>query len=175
MSGLIIPKTYVELDGSLVFLAGPIRGAPNWQDDAASFLLAQEPDLTIASPRREVRPAILDYVLKGDEKIFSRQRAWERYYLDVASETGAILFWLPGEVEHKCEKPYGAMTRKELGDWSTAYKLLGGDGIRFCIGSDGKFSELNILRYDLSQDAPDKNIFETLEDTCLEAIRLAKE
>ncbi len=35
MAKVIIPKTYVkEVQTSLIFLAGPIRGAPNWQDEA---------------------------------------------------------------------------------------------------------------------------------------------
>ena len=52
MSKLILPKTYISnLDMPLIFLAGPIRGAPNWQDDAIRFLFSQEKNLAIASPR----------------------------------------------------------------------------------------------------------------------------
>lgn len=45
--------------------------------------------------------------------------------------------------------------------------------MRFCVGSDGKFSELHTIEYDLKLDAPDKKIFKTLEETCIEALRLA--
>jgi hypothetical protein len=31
--------------------------------------------------------------------------------------------------------------------------------VRFCVGSDGKFQELDIIEYDLKLDAPDKKFF----------------
>lgn len=172
MGKIIIPKTYVEkLDAPLIFLAGPIRSAPNWQDKAIEILFSQEPNLIIASPRRGIRENIFKYLVTDNENYFPRQRTWERHYLNIASKTGAILFWLPGEAEHDCEKAYGAMTRIELGQWMTRYSF--DKNIRFCIGSDGKFSELDTIKYDLSIDAPDKRIINTLEETCKETIRLA--
>src|SRR3989344_8374238 len=116
MQQVIIPNTYLSvINTPLIFLAGPIRGAPNWQDKAIELLFAQQPDLTVAFPRRGIRESIAPYIAKGDDHFFTRQRAWERLYLDLAAKTGAILFWLPRELEHKCEKVYGAMTRVELG------------------------------------------------------------
>ena len=172
MSQLIIPNTYVEkVDNPLIFLAGPIRSAPNWQDKAIGILFAKNPDLTIVSPRRGIRDKIADYVVQGKEDYFSRQRAWERHYLDIASQTGAVLFWLPGELEHNCGKVYGAMTRVEIGQWMTNYKH--DNSIKFCVGSDGNFSELPTIQYDLSLDAPDKQIKGSLENTCEEALGLA--
>lgn len=172
MSKLIIPKTYVqELDAPLIFLAGPIRSAPNWQDEAIKILFSKEPNLIIASPRRGIRDNIAKYIISGNEIYFSRQRAWERHYLDIASKTGAILFWLPGEEEHNCEKVYGAMTRVEIGQWMTRYHF--DKKVHFCVGSDSKFSELHTIEFDLKLDAPDKKINKTLEETCAEAIQLA--
>lgn len=172
MGKVIIPNTYVsDLKTPLIFLAGPIRGAPNWQDKAVEFLLSQEPNLIVASPRRGIRNKIAPYIAKGDENHFSRQREWERYYLDIASKTGAIMFWLPGEKNHKCSKVYGATTRVELGQWMTAYRY--DKSTRFCVGSDGNFHELRTIEYDLKMDAPEKEIKKTLNETCIEALRLA--
>ena len=172
MGGLIIPKTYIEEPSfPLIYLAGPIKGAPKWHDEAIEFLLSHNPDLTIASPQKEIKQNLSAHLLKGDESYFSRQRAWERHYLSLASDSGAILFWLPGEETHRCEKSYGAMTRIELGQWMTNYRddrFLG-----LAIGTDGKFSEIDTIKYDLSLDAPDKKIYSTLEETCSEALRLA--
>ncbi len=171
MNNVIIPKTYVkDLDKPLIFLAGPIRGAPLWQDEAIKYLLSKNSNIIIASPRREARDSFVDSIIKGDETFFERQRAWERHYLDIASKSGVILFWLPQETQHDCKKSYGAMTRLELGQWITRYNL--DNSIRFCIGSDGKFSELNTIAYDLKLDAPYKEIFSTLKETCDEALRL---
>ncbi|VVB82832.1 Nucleoside 2-deoxyribosyltransferase like protein [uncultured archaeon] len=173
MAKLIIPKTYIkDLDAPLIFLAGPIRSAPNWQDEAIKILFSLEPNLIIASPRRGIRDEISEYIVKGDENHFPRQRAWERHYLELASKKGAILFWLPGEEKHDCQKVYGAMTRIELGQWMTNYRH--DNSVKFCVGSDGNFQELDTIKFDLSLDAPDKKIFKSLEETCAEALRLAR-
>ncbi len=172
MGKLIIPNRYVqELEAPLIFLAGPIRSAPNWQDEAICFLFSQEPNLVIASPRRGIRDKIAQYIVPGDETYFPRQRAWERHYLAIASKRGTILFWLPGEAEHDCQKVYGAMTRVEIGQWTTRYNF--DKNVHFCIGSDGKFPELPSIEFDLNMDAPDKDLKKTLEETCAEAIQLA--
>ena len=174
MSKLIIPKTYIkDLDAPLIFLAGPIRSAPNWQDKAIKILFSQESNLIIASPRRGIRNGISEDIISGNENYFPRQRAWERYYLDLASRTGAILFWLPEEEKHNCNKVYGAMTRIELGQWMTNYRY--DNSVHFCVGTDGKFPEMDTIEYDLSLDAPDKKIFNSLEETCAEALRLTLE
>lgn len=173
MGKLIIPKTYVtRLESPLIFLAGPIRSAPNWQDEAAIILFSLEPDLTVASPRFGIRDKIAKYIALGDESYFSRARAWERHYLNIASKNGAILFWLPSEEKHDCKKVYGAMTRVELGQWMTHYKY--DPNVRFCIGTDGNFPEFGPIQYDLQQDAPKKDVKKTLEETCNEAVQLAK-
>ena len=172
MPGIILPKTYVkDLDSPLIFLAGPIRSAPDWQNKAIGIILSNDPDVVIASPRRELKDEFLDQQLKGDDSYFHRQRAWERHYLDIASKTGAILFWLPGEEEHNCRKVYGAMTRFESGLVLGWYKY--DKSISFCVGTDGEFSEFDTMLYDFSSDAPNVEIKRTLEETCLEAIRLA--
>lgn len=173
MGSIIIPKNYVkEISSPLIFLAGPIRGAPNWQDTAIDIIFSKNMDVTIASPRRGVKASLLLYLLNGDEIHFKRQRAWERHYLALASKTGTIMFWLPGEESHDCSKSYGAMTRLELGQWMIRYSQ--DKSVSLCIGSDGKFSELDTIKYDLSLDAPDKIIFGSLEETCSEALRLLR-
>jgi hypothetical protein len=174
MAGIILPKTYIEhLDKPLIFLAGPIRSAPEWRDKAIDMIFSREQDIIIASPQRGVKDALEKYVLTCNIPYFPRQRAWERHYLDIASRTGAILFWLPGEAQHNCKKVYGAMTRIELGQWMTNYRH--DNSLRICIGSDGNFPELDAIKYDLSLDAPNIPIKESLEETCLEAIRLVKQ
>ena len=171
MKNIIIPKTRVEnIDAPLIFLAGPVKGAPGWRDAAIEIILSQNKEIVVASPDAELKKSLRTHLLRGDED-FPRRRAWERHYLEVASKTGAIMFWLPEEVEHDCKKPYGSMTRIELGQWMTRYSY--DRSVRLCFGSDGKFSELDIIKFDLSRDAPDKKIFGSLEETCREAVRIA--
>jgi hypothetical protein len=173
MTKLILPKNYVEVDAPLIFLAGPIKGAPEWHDETMNFISEKAPELTSACPyMREPKENLKQYVVNGDWSRFTRNRMWERHYLDIASKKGAIMFWLPGEVNHKCEKSYGSMTRLEFGECLSDYR--NDNSHSFCVGSDGKFSDLQQLLYDMSLDAPDKKMFFSLEETCDEAIKLAR-
>lgn len=168
---VILPNTHVEMSVPLIFLAGPILSAPRWQDEAIAYFAKKgEESLLIASPRRGRTAAIAPYVIDGNQDYFPRQRAWERHYLDIAARTGAIMFWLPGEETHDCRKVYGATTRMELGQWMTRYRR--DKTVRFCAGTDGRFSEVDIIVYDLQQDAPDKKMHTTLEETCEAALQL---
>ena len=171
MGKLIIPKTYIKnIDTPLIFLAGPIKSAPNWHEKIIKILFSLKKDLIIASPKKEINDNLKKYLIINNENYFSRQRAWERHYLEIASKKGVILFWLPKEENHNCDKVYGAMTRVELGQWMTNYKH--NENVNFCVGTDGKFSEIGTIIYDLSLDAPKKYIQTTLENTCIEALNL---
>ena len=81
------------------------------------------------------------------------------------------MFWLPGEETHYHDKAYGAMTRIELGQWMTNYRR--DSSVRLIIGTDGRFSEFDTIRYDLSLDAPDLPIYGTLRETCAAAVEMA--
>lgn len=177
MSKIILPKYRVDGidDDTLFFLAGPIRGAPQWQDKAIDCLLKMDEYITIASPRRKLRTDLEEKRVYGTHE-FPRQRAWEWHYLKKAgkeNKNGAIIFWFPGEVEHRCEKSYGAMTRAEFGQWMTRFKYDG--PVRLSIGTDGKFSEFDTLLYDLHEEYKiDLPIFNSLEETCRNAMEIAR-
>ncbi len=173
MKGIIIPNVYVEkIEVPLIFLAGPIGNAPEWQDEATKIIFSKGEDVIVVNPRRYVASDLQKYLITNNNTPFPRQRAMERHYLDFASRKGAIMFWLPGEEKHKCEKVYGAMTRYEIAQWSTRYCF--DNSLRITIGTDGKFSEFHTIAYDLKLDAPQIKINQTLEETCNQAIKLAK-
>lgn len=165
MAKLISPnESPMVIVPPLIFLAGPIRSAPKWHKEAIEYLVSKEENFTIASPHRpggKIFPS----------KKFPRQREWERHYLKIAKKDGCVMFWLPGEEEHDCNKVYGAMSRFELGQMFTYFEL--DNSTNFCIGSDGKFPEIHTIEYDLTLNAPNKKIFSTLEKTCDEALRIA--
>ena len=49
MPHVVIPKTYVEEIGDpIIFLAGPIKGAPNWQSEAITIISSY--DLRLRPP-----------------------------------------------------------------------------------------------------------------------------
>lgn len=168
---IILPRTFVETKEPLIFLAGPIHSAKVWRDMAMEMIWKLAPEMTIVSPAEKIAIEHESFVASGKTDHFHRQRAWERHYLDVAARNGCIMFWLPKEDPHNCEKVYGAMTRIEIGACLAWYKQ--NPATRFCIGSDGYFPEFDIIQYDMSLDAPDKVVFHSLEETCKEAVRLA--
>jgi hypothetical protein len=175
MTKLILPKTRYVIapeEFPLIFFGGPIRGAPPWHDEAASIISSLNDNLTLAIPIRKIADKHKPNLVYGlPEDNFPRQRAWELNYLHLASKKGAIMFWLPGEAEHRCEKSYGAMTRVELGQWMTRHNL--DNSVRLVIGTDGHFSEIDTIRYDLSVYTPNLPIYSSLEETCRAAVDLA--
>ena len=165
MGKVVVPNDYVEgFNETPIFLAGPIKGAPNWHDDAIKYLFSQKDDLIIFSPNTKLNEESSSYLFFGRKSYFPRQRAWERHYLELASKTGSVLFWLPGEEKHDCDQVYGAMTRLELGEFLGWYKF--NKKVSFCVGTDGEFPEMKTLLFDLNLDSPNKTIFSTLEEAC---------
>src|SRR3989338_1466780 len=169
MSPIILPNNYYDcMDTPFIYLAGPIKSAPPWQDEAIRYILANDSGVMIATPQRILANDLTQNVIHRGEPRFHRQRAWERHYMDLAAKSGALLFWLPEEHEHDCEKAYGAVTRFELGIWLE--RICNAPELHVCIGTDGRFSEWHTYAYDFSQDAPNLRIFETLKATCKEAL-----
>src|SRR5436305_11533206 len=76
---LILPPRYVAATGPLVFLAGPIQGAPDWQQQAIGLLRGLAPGLHLACPRREYLPGEFDYAAQID---------WETHHLRQAGRGG---------------------------------------------------------------------------------------
>jgi hypothetical protein len=170
--GIILPTTWVDTsDQPVIFLVGPIKGADNWRNQAIEFLLTEDPGIIIISPDKNIKSELRQYVLSGVEGQFLRRRAWELRYFLLAIAKGVVMAWLPGETRHDCKKSYAAMTRIELGELLGFYQH--DKSIRFCIGSDRKFSELDTIMCDFSVFAPDIWFFSNLAGTCQEALRLA--
>jgi len=162
---IILPKVYVPcIDSPLIFLAGPIRDAPDWQEKAIDYLLEKDKEIIIANPRWNASSYVKRNAVQGDNDHFLRQREWELHYLNIASQKGAVLFWL--------ENAPGYMTRLELGQTMAQYRY---SHARFCVGGDNNFSDIKTIEYDLSKFAPGKIIHSTLEETCQEAIKLANQ
>ncbi len=87
----------------IVFLAGPIKGAPDWQARAIKDLA--DLDIYVANPRREnVQNFNLDL-----------QVDWESKFLALAD---VIMFWIPPKVADVAGRDYAQTTRFELSEWS---------------------------------------------------------
>ncbi len=167
MTKIILPKTYIEynkqIDNPLIFLAGPIRHAPDWQEEAIKYLFSKNKNIIIANPRWNASKYISSLAIDGRTDFFTRQRAWEKHYLNIAFQNGCVLFWL--------ENAPGLMTRVELGQSMAHYQH--DKNTKFCVGGDKKFLDIETIRYDLLTDTG-KNIFSTLEETCNNALEMTE-
>jgi hypothetical protein len=158
MPGMIIfPPEYPIIYGPLIFLAGPIQGSPNWQDNAIAWFHHQTPSVHIACPRKE-------YL--NDSFVYEAQVDWETYYLRYESRNGVLLFWLACEVEHNCARAYAQTSRFELGEWKARHEY---EGTKIVVGIEEGFSNARYIRRRITQDCPSIPLFDTLETTCYAA------
>jgi Nucleoside 2-deoxyribosyltransferase like len=149
----------------VVFLAGPIQGAPLWQEDAAQLIVRAHPDIVVASPRRLelVRGQFTD-----DD--YAAQVDWETTYLRRAGEHGCVLFWLAAEDHVVPGRQYAQTTRFELGEWK---QMAQRHQAQLALGIDPGFTNNRYISRRFGQDCPHIPIFETLEDVCAQAATLA--
>lgn len=169
-------KVKIKTDLPIIFLAGPIRNAPKWQENAIEFFLKKDKSVFVASPTRTIKESLNIYLEKDrkEYEIFERQRAWEQYYLDGASKNGCIIFWLPEESSKKeyPDKVYAHITMLELGEWIIRKKL--NPNINIVIGTDRQFPEWSTIEYEIKTEVPDLEIKYSLEDTIESALSLCK-
>jgi hypothetical protein len=162
MSGLLVaPPNYLELTGPLVFLAGPIQGAADWQAEAIRTLQALSPVLNIANPRHSYSSGSFEYAAQVD---------WESYHLHRAAAEGVILFWLAREGTHRCDRAYAQTSRFELAEWKVRHER---DGAKLVVGIEDGFTGAKYIRRRFGQDCPHMPLCESLEDACRSAVMLA--
>lgn len=95
----------------LVFLAGPVQGAFDWQTPMAVRLLGHVPGAAVASPRRTPE----------DQRQFNadEQVAWEHAALERSRRFGVLSFWLAAQnledETYPAGRAYAQTTRIELG------------------------------------------------------------
>lgn len=105
----------IKKNEPLIFLAGPIQGAPDWQNDAVSIMESPHgqrttrTDTHVANPRR-------DYI--NEEFIYGAQVAWEKAGLQRAAKNGAIIFWFAAQdpsQPYEQDRAYAQTSRIEFG------------------------------------------------------------
>ena len=174
MGDIILPMTYVEKTaGPLVFIAGPIAGAYCWYDKAVDLIHKEDKKICVASPNALLRYDHLRMALIGDEKRFERCIPWQRHYLKQASETGAVLFWLPNEIKHCCTYPFGQDTRGEIAEWRGRW--IYDRSIRLVMGAEEGFPGLDAIQENFHDVDPTIVFSPTLEETCTRAVEAAHE
>ena len=150
--GVLLPPQNPVVSGPVVFLAGPIQGAVDWQLAATEYL-RKDPRLShvhVASPRG---PALCD------DLHYEAQVNWESKWLQRASIFGAILFWLAKESEHFCHRAYAQTSRWELSEWKERLRY---PHAPLFVGIEEGFSGERYARLRLKQDLPQLQVHTSL-------------
>jgi hypothetical protein len=152
----------------LIFLAGPIKGAPLWQFEAIKYIHTKI-NVAIASPRR---PELTEEQCKKHGHFWGQytkydQALWEHDHLKHAGQYGIIVFWLPKETNHLCQRAYAQTSRFELGWMMSMHKFA---NFRLIVGFESGFSNERYLRFTLSREAPAVLQCDSLEQTCDQSI-----
>lgn len=141
------PEAYeVRNDDVLVFLAGPIQGSINWQENLITKLekefkdVEMDKNLVICNPRRDVI----------ENFVYEEQVDWESNYLDIANKQGVAVFWLPKQDNKqqydKKDRSYGQTTRFELGE------LFSKIDNTFSVGVQPGFHGEKYIKYKFKRD-----------------------
>jgi len=123
---IILPKDKVELNHDpVLFLLGPVFAAGGWQKKAVEIIRSKNSSVYIAIP--DYAGIISGELRANSEKAeicFDRQLHWEQYYLKMAENNGAIMSWLPKQLEQMpiskdtgFYRTYARDTRPETGGW----------------------------------------------------------
>jgi len=160
---IIFPPKYEKVEGPLIFIAGPIQGAMNWQKLAIDIIRSMDSEINIACPRRA-----LDR--ERDKKfVYEEQVDWETHYLKAAGANGAVMFWQAKEFKHTCERAYAQTSRFEIGEWKTMHQWK---RTKLVVGIEDGFTGARYMKRRLSQDCPDVPVLSNLEETCRKAVEL---
>ncbi len=164
MAGRILlqPPEIVETSGPVIFLAGPIQGGPDWQNEAVHLIHDLDPAIVVASPRKNYAEGSF---------VYERQVDWETHFLRIAGRTGVVAFWLAAQTEETPGRSYAQTTRFELGEWKMRHEH---DGAYLTIGIEEGFGNARYIRRRFSQDAPDVKIANSLEEMSRNAVNLAR-
>ena len=166
---VIRPPEIVETENPILFLAGPIQGAENWQDEAVEIIERTASGITIASPRKEYPKGTF---------VYEKQVDWETEYLKRAAKLGVTMFWLARQVElgdpdeRGFYRAFGQTSRFELAEAKSRHER---DGIKLVVGIEEGFGNEKYIRRRFSQDCPDVPILDSLDETCRTTVSLVKE
>lgn len=160
---ILTPPEIVETQNPVIFLAGPIQGGPDWQSQAATLIHDIDPELIVASPRKNYPEGTF---------VYEKQVDWETHFLRTAGRTGVIAFWLAGQVEETPGRSYAQTTRFELAEWKMRHEY---EDTKLTLGIEEGFGNARYIRRRFAQDAPDVLIADSLEVMCRNAVDLARQ
>lgn len=163
MGNVHFPPVVVRPERPVIFLAGPIQGAPDWQQVAIDYIRSHAPDVDVASPRRP-NAVKADFAEGG----YYAQVEWETALLERAVKRGVVLFWGAKEADPIPGRAYAQTTRVEFG----IHLVHAMYGAWLAVGVEEGFSGARYWRYQVNKKTPWINVRSSLEATCADAITL---
>lgn len=112
----------IRFDAPVVFLAGPVQGAPDWQARFAQKILQAHSNVLVVSPRPKRKIGIN---FDADQQV-----AWEFAHRSRARDFGVTAIWFAAQdfsIQYPKGRPYAQTTRIELGEtigWLRAHPDL---------------------------------------------------
>lgn len=182
---IIRPPRYSRVSGNLIFLIGPIQGAPDWQSGAIEYL-KHDSNLTIASPRRTETPNPFT------DKDFYEQMDWEHFYIWKAMKktNGVFLCWFAKEEDrtlteaeradlalqlkrrlHVPRRAYAQTSRFEI---AMLAALSSRSRAHVVLGIENGFSGKRYLEYTLIKKFPRVHLCTSFDETCRRALELSR-
>lgn len=167
---IILPPYYPKNPDTkpVIFLAGPIQGAPSWHEKAIRRILKRGVDCHIACPKKGIVEEYNPRNCDMDNGPYS-QYDWETSFLNKAADNGVILFWLAKEETHFCKRSYGQTTRYELAEWKE--RMIRGEAT-IVLGIEEGWTGERYIRHRLDRELPDLEVHSTLGGTVKEAVRI---
>ena len=165
-----INSTFEDNEDVIVFFAGPIQGAPEWQEDFIKKIQTElkniktTKNIILASPRR---------LEKSDNFIYEEQVDWESYYLDKASKQGVVIFWLAGEKEKVDGRSYAQTTRFEIGEWWAKGQNI--ENFKIVVGAQKGFDGQKYIINKFTTNYPTFKLNTNIDDMISEITKKIKE
>ena len=158
---IIQPPEIIETnDEPIIFLAGPVQGAPDWQPTAANYIHELNPSIIVASPKYDYPEGTFNY---------ERQVDWKTHFLQEAGRNGVVIFWLAAQEKETPGRAYAQTSRFKLAEWKMHHQY---EGAKLIIGIEEGFGNARYIRRRFSQDAPDVKIVNNLKDLAQGAVDL---
>lgn len=166
---IVRPPTFIEVTVPIIFLAGPILGADDWQREVIAILSKSNKDFAIASPRRLI--AEVDDITRGEftEADFNAQITWEHKYLGLAARNGVTMFWLAKEAHIIRGRAYAQTSRFELGEAMVRHQL---QNIKLVVGIEPGFQGEHYIRETFAGKTPRVPLCDSLQETYATALNL---
>ena len=149
------PHSFSE-NGKVVYLAGPLKSAPNWQKEACDYFERSASGLHIINPRWESLP--LDFDAED-------QFQWEYFHQCLALERGCVMFWFPANMKNRRPFAYGGKALIDLGEIVAQTRLNKG---RIYIGMEPGWRS---LAADYIKCVMGEHIYESLEELCRQVVK----